>query len=123
MRSLAFTLCFATSTFLAFSQSPPPSATFEKLTNQLTKNNSGSIEQIDRFGDREWTGQLVEITPTEKRFFRTQRQGHNQDTAKVEYGGDGSILVGLECNVDGTDTNTVVNSIRPIYLNSGRKFQ
>src|SRR5689334_14394392 len=106
--TLTFALSFATSAILTFAQSPPPSATLEKLTGQFPQNLDPSLPV---FPDQEWEGQLVEVTPTEKRFFRTRRNGAKIDAVKVEYGGDGSVLVGLDCNVETENSKTVVNSI------------
>jgi hypothetical protein len=105
---------------LAFGQTLPPTAASEKVTGQSPKPGSPQTN----FVDYEWEGVLAEVTAQETRFFRTRRAGAALDAAKIEYGGDGSVLVGFECNVvdDAVNTKTIINSIRPVYLNSGRRF-
>src|SRR5262245_33854438 len=117
MRISRFLLTFAMGATFAFGQTAPPTAAFEKLENQ------GSTPSRDNpyaaAADSGWETPLIEVSPTEKRFFRTRREGLLANTARIDYGGDGSVLIGFEYNAVTDPKGLTINSIRPVYSNAG----
>lgn len=98
---------------------PSGNAQSELLSNQGSGNQAVSGLLLD---GATWAPSLAQVTREEKRFFRTFRVGMIRDTARVDYGGDGAVLIGIEMNVLKGATGKRINSLRPIYLSGGKKF-
>lgn len=90
----------------------------ELLTNQGVGNRPVSALDLDQ---AKWAPHLALVSPEEKRVFRTFRVGMVINTARVDCGPEGSVLIGIEANVSRGRDGVRVNSLRAIYSSAGNK--
>jgi hypothetical protein len=111
---------------LAFSHGQIRTPESSPLTVEIIRDGSAQGKtqggKLDLMNN--WNVPLVPVSEQETRFYRTFRFGWVGGTSRIEYAGEGAVMIGLEFNfTKSTKTKeSSINSIRPIYQIGAQKL-